>query len=165
MRRNTLRQSDNLIVVSWTFFLNTRKSVDSLLELTLISSNVFPFVSTSSCSTSTLCGPEKVTKETSSNMLSPFGNLCDQSRNAWHGFSWRGSSDWKLFAPGLLVFGHQGFTIGRPTPALGLQIRQFLQRMPQLEQNSQTCTLHFLQHFINDGDSEVETTVNLAPTS
>ena len=73
--RNTLRQSDNFIVVSWTLFLNTRKSVDSWLELTLISSNVFPFVSTSSCSTSTLCGSEKVTKESSSNMLSPFWKL------------------------------------------------------------------------------------------
>ena len=36
----------------------------------------------------------------------------------------------ELFAPGLLVFGHQRFTIGRPTPAVGLRIRQFLQRMP-----------------------------------
>ena len=102
--KEKLRLSDNLIVVAWTISVNTRKSVDSLLELTLISSNVFPFVSISSCSTSTFCGSEKVTKETSSNMLSPFGNLCDQSRNAWHGFSWRGSSDWRTvraWSPGV----------------------------------------------------------------
>ena len=49
-------------------------------------------------------GRRKVTREASSNMLSPIGNLCDQSRNAWHGFSWRGSSDWRTvraWSPGV----------------------------------------------------------------
>ena len=67
-------------------------------------------------------GRRRVTREASLNMLSPIGNLCNQFRNACHRFSWRAEA---LFAPGLLVFGHQGFTIGRPTPALGLRIRQF----------------------------------------
>ena len=49
-------------------------------------------------------GRRRVTREASSNMLSPIGNLCDQSRNAWHGFSWRGSSDWRTaraWSPGV----------------------------------------------------------------
>ena len=130
---------------------NTGRLVDSSSEHTLISSGVVPVDST--------VGPTLVRREVHQVEAQTFrdgsldawtGGICSRSPDAWPGLGHRIED---LFETGLLVFGHLGFAIGRPTHPNGHWVYEVLEKLPQLAHGSQTLHFTTLPSLINDGDS------------